>query len=62
MAAGVGLGEVGRRGTQNTAGGYAILWASIACAAILGVLLLVGITSLERRVLRWHASQRVTPL
>ena len=60
VAAGVGLGEVGRRGTQNTAGGYAILWASIVCAALLGVALLVSVTGLERRVLRWHASQRST--
>jgi len=60
VAAGVGLGEVGRRGTQNTAGGYAILWASIVCAALLGVALLVSVTALERRVLRWHASQRST--
>jgi NitT/TauT family transport system permease protein len=58
VAAGVGLGEVGRRGTQNTAGGYEILWASIVCAALLGVALLVSVSGLERRVLRWHASQR----
>jgi NitT/TauT family transport system permease protein len=60
VAAGVGLGEVGRRGAQNTAGGYQILWASIVCAALLGVTLLVSVTGLERRVLRWHASQRST--
>jgi NitT/TauT family transport system permease protein len=60
VAADVGLGEVGRRGTQNTAGGYQILWASIVCAALLGVALLVSVTGLERRVLRWHASQRST--
>jgi NitT/TauT family transport system permease protein len=58
VAAGVGLGEVGRRATQNTRGGYPILWASIACAALLGVLLLVLVTTIERHVLRWHASQR----
>jgi NitT/TauT family transport system permease protein len=61
VAAGVGLGEVGRRGTQNTAGGYEILWASIVCAALLGVALLLSVTGLERRLLRWHASQRSTP-
>lgn len=60
VAAGVGLGEVGRRGAQNTSGGYAILWASIVCAALLGVALLVSVNSLERRVLSWHASQRST--
>jgi NitT/TauT family transport system permease protein len=58
VAAGVGLGEVGRRGAQNSAGGYEILWASIVCAALLGVALLVAVTWLERRVLSWHASQR----
>ncbi len=59
VAAGVGLGEVGRRGAQSSAG-YEILWASIVCAALLGVALLVLVTGLERRVLRWHASQRST--
>ncbi len=58
VASGVGLGEVGRRGTQNQGGGYPIVWGSIVCAAILGVLFLVGVNLLERRVLRWHSSQR----
>ena len=40
VAAGVGLGEVGRRGAQSSSG-YEILWASIVCAALLGVALLV---------------------
>ena len=57
VAAGVGLGEVGRRGAQSS-DGYEILWASIVCAALLGVGLLVFVTGLERRLLRWHASQR----
>lgn len=57
VAAGVGLGEVGRRGAQSSSG-YEILWASIVCAALLGVALLLSVTWLERRVLRWHASQR----
>lgn len=59
VAAGVGLGEVGRRGAQSSSG-YEILWASIVCAALLGVGLLLLVTGLERRVLRWHASQRTT--
>ena len=59
-AAGVGLGEVGRRATQSLTAGYDILWASIACAAVLGVLLLVAVTTLERHLLGWHASQRGT--
>jgi NitT/TauT family transport system permease protein len=57
VAAGVGLGEVGRRGAQSSSG-YEILWASIVCAALLGVALLLLVTGVERRVLRWHASQR----
>jgi NitT/TauT family transport system permease protein len=57
-AAGVGLGEVGRRATQSLTAGYAILWASIVLAAILGVLLLVSVTTLERHLIGWHASQR----
>lgn len=60
VATGVGLGEVGRRGTQNQIGGYPIVWGSIVCAAILGVFFLVGVSLLERRVLRWHSSQRAT--
>ena len=48
------------RGAQSSSG-YEILWASIVCAALLGVALLVSVTGLERRVLRWHASQRQRP-
>ena len=58
VAAGVGLGEVGRR-AANAASGQTILWASIVCAAALGVLFLVGVATAERTLLRWHASQRV---
>jgi NitT/TauT family transport system permease protein len=57
-ASGVGLGEVGRRATQSLTAGYEILWASIVCASLLGVALLVSITGLERHFLKWHASQR----
>lgn len=57
-ATGVGLGEIGRRATQSMTAGYPILWASIVCAAVLGVLLLGLVHALERRLLRWHASQR----
>lgn len=60
VAAGVGLGEIGRRGTQNQGGGYPIVWGSIVCAAVLGVLFLLALNLLERRLLRWHASQRST--
>jgi NitT/TauT family transport system permease protein len=57
VAAGVGLGEVGRR-AANAASGQPILWASIVCAALLGVALLTIVNVLERIVLKWHASQR----
>ena len=60
VAAGVGLGEVGRRGAQSSSG-YEILWASIVCAALLGVALLLMVAGLERRVLGWHSSQREGP-
>lgn len=53
----VGLGEAGgRAGNSST---YPVLWGSIACAAGLGVLFLVAVVALERRLLRWHSSQRV---
>ena len=57
VAADVGLGEVGRR-AANASSGQPILWGSIVCAAALGVVFLVGVTLLERSVLKWHASQR----
>ncbi|WP_337063485.1 ABC transporter permease [Kineococcus sp. G2] len=33
------------------------VFASIACLALMGVLLLAAVTAVERRVLSWHASQ-----
>lgn len=54
----IGLGEVGRRAAAGSR--YSILWGSIVSAAVLGVLFLVVVAGLERRVLRWHASQRAT--
>lgn len=57
---GSGLGETGKRVTLNVTAGHPILWGSIVCAAMLGVLFLVGVTTLERRLLKWHASQRIT--
>lgn len=53
------LGDVGRRAAANSTG-YEILWGSIVCAALLGVALLVGVTTLERRLLSWHDSQRIS--
>lgn len=55
---GSGLGEAGRRVTLSSTG-YPILWGSIVCAAVLGVAFLVGVVAIERRVLSWHASQRI---
>ena len=52
------LGDVGRRAAANSTG-YEILWGSIVCAAMLGVALLLGVTTLERRLLSWHDSQRI---
>ena len=57
-AADVGLGEAGRRAVSGQ-NNYPILWGSIVCAAALGVLFLVAVVTLERRLLRWHSSQRL---
>jgi NitT/TauT family transport system permease protein len=54
-----GLGEIGKRATVDQTIGAPVLWGSIMCAAVLGVLFLVGVTTLERRLLAWHASQRI---
>lgn len=54
-----GLGEIGKRATVDQTIGAPVLWGSIVCAAVLGVLFLVGVTALERRLLSWHASQRI---
>ena len=35
----------------------AVVYAAIACLAAMGSLLLLAVTLLERRVLRWHESQ-----
>jgi NitT/TauT family transport system permease protein len=57
-AADVGLGEAGRRAVSGQ-NNYPILWGSIVCAAGLGVLFLVAVVTLERRLLGWHSSQRL---
>jgi NitT/TauT family transport system permease protein len=54
-----GLGEIGKRASVDQTIGAPVLWGSIVCAAVLGVLFLVGVTALERRLLSWHASQRI---
>jgi len=51
-----GLGEAGRRAVAFNDG--SILWTTILCTAVLGILGQVGVLVLERWLLHWHASQR----
>jgi len=51
-----GLGEAGRRAVAFNDG--SILWTTILCTAVLGILGQVGVLMLERWLLHWHASQR----
>lgn len=51
-----GLGDTGRRAAAFSNG--AALWTTILCAALLGIGAQVAIAILERRLLRWHQSQR----
>lgn len=51
-----GLGEAGRRAVAFNEG--SILWTTILCTAVLGILGQVAVLLLERWLLRWHASQR----
>lgn len=54
-----GLGAVGKAAAaQNES---AALWAAVLATAALGIAGLVGLTLLQRLVLRWHVSQRATP-
>jgi len=57
-AQGNGLGETGKRAAANNQGG--ILWTTIVCAALLGILAQIAVVVLERWLLHWHASQRRT--
>jgi NitT/TauT family transport system permease protein len=54
-----GLGEAGRRAVAFNEG--SILWTTILCTAVLGILGQVAVLALERWLLHWHASQRRTP-
>ena len=54
-----GLGEAGKRAVAFNEG--SILWTTILCTAVLGILGQVGVLMLERWLLHWHASQRRTP-
>ncbi len=51
-----GLGILGKRAQAQNDGD--LQWATIFCMAALGTVGLIAITLLERRVLRWHSSQR----
>lgn len=51
-----GLGTVISVASSNSQLG--IVWAAIACLALMGALLLLVVTLVERRVLSWHPSQR----
>ena len=51
-----GLGAIGRRAESGNLADP--LWATIFCMALIGSVVLVLISALERIVLHWHASQR----
>jgi NitT/TauT family transport system permease protein len=51
-----GLGAIGR--TAASSNQAETLWATIASAALLGIVGLLAISVVERSLLRWHASQR----
>ncbi|CAN5146456.1 ABC transporter permease subunit [soil metagenome] len=51
-----GLGTV--IGVASANSKLAVVYAAIACLAIMGALLLLFVTLVERRVLRWHESQQ----
>jgi NitT/TauT family transport system permease protein len=53
-----GLGALGRRAALDQTTGAEVLWTTILCSAMLGILGLTVIAVLERTLLRWHASQR----
>lgn len=51
-----GLGAIGRRAASfNDA---EVLWTTIVCSALLGILGLALVSVLERVLLKWHVSQR----
>lgn len=51
-----GLGETGRRAASFSNGD--VLWTTILCTALLGIVAQVLLALLERWLLRWHQSQR----
>jgi len=53
-----GLGAIGRRAALDQTSGAEVLWTTIFCSALLGMVGLGVITLVERTLLRWHVSQR----
>jgi NitT/TauT family transport system permease protein len=51
-----GLGAIGKRAAALNEGDA--LWAAVFAMALLGTLSLIGLSLLQRVVLRWHVSQR----
>ncbi|HWL41614.1 MAG TPA: ABC transporter permease subunit [Ilumatobacter sp.] len=55
-----GLGAIGKRAANANQG--AALWTTICCAALLGIAAQFLVLLAERWLLRWHASQRLSPV
>lgn len=53
-----GLGAIGRRAALDQTSGAEVLWTTIVCSALLGMIGLGLITLAERTLLKWHVSQR----
>ena len=53
-----GLGAIGRRAALDQTGGAEVLWTTIVCSAVLGIVGLAVLSIAERLLLGWHASQR----
>jgi NitT/TauT family transport system permease protein len=53
-----GLGAIGRRAALDQTTGAEVLWTTIVCSAMLGIVALALISVAERLLLRWHVSQR----
>jgi NitT/TauT family transport system permease protein len=53
-----GLGAIGRRAALDQTTGAEVLWTTIVCSAMLGIVALAVISIAERLLLRWHVSQR----
>jgi len=53
-----GLGAIGRRAALDQTTGAEVLWTTIVCSAVLGIVALALISVAERLLLRWHVSQR----